>query len=240
MSLLCGSCPGCAVARDSFGVDVRGAYVAALLGNPNTGKSTLFNALTGLRQHTGNWPGKTVARREGLYRAADGTPVTLVDLPGAYSLNAQSRDEEAAAEFLMAGACDVAVAVVDATALERNLFLVLQAMEFPPRLVVALNLMDEAVRRGIRIDAPALAEELGAPVAPIVARTGSGVSELIAAVHAAATGEADQSPRPVRLAGEVAEAVGEIEADLRRERPETPNPAWAAKRLFAGAPAGAS
>ncbi len=120
-------------------------YVVALAGNPNTGKSTVFNALTGLRQHTGNWPGKTVARAEGGFSYGD-QRYKLVDLPGTYSLLSTSYDEEVARDFILFGQPDVTVIVVDATRLERNLNLALQVLEITDRAVVCLNLMDEAQR----------------------------------------------------------------------------------------------
>ena len=126
-------------------------YIVALAGNPNTGKSTVFNALTGLRQHTGNWPGKTVARAEGGFQHA-GRKARIVDLPGTYSLQAGSTDEEVARDFLLFGEPDVTVVVVDATRLERNLNLVLQVLEITDRVVICLNLMDEARRHGIAVD----------------------------------------------------------------------------------------
>ena len=145
----------------------------ALAGNPNTGKSTLFNALTGLRQHTGNWPGKTVVRAEGVF-AHEGKRVKLVDLPGTYSLQAGSTDEEVARDFLLFGRPDVTVVVVDATRLERNLNLVLQILEITPRVVVCLNLTDEARRHGVALDPAALEDRLGVPVIPAVAREKKG------------------------------------------------------------------
>ena len=123
--------------------------VVALAGNPNTGKSTLFNALTGLKQHTGNWPGKTVTRAEGGFEF-DKVRYKLVDLPGTYSLLSASHDEEIARDFLLFGRPDVTMVVVDATSLERNLNLVLQVLEITDRVVVAVNLMDEAKRKGHR------------------------------------------------------------------------------------------
>ena len=126
-------------------------FVVALAGNPNTGKSTVFNALTGLRQHTGNWPGKTVVRAEGGF-SYQGSRYKLVDLPGTYSLLSTSTDEEVARDFILFGQPDVTVIVVDATRLERNLNLVLQVLEIIDRAVVCLNLMDEAKRHGLAVD----------------------------------------------------------------------------------------
>ena len=153
-------------------------WLVALAGNPNTGKSTVFNALTGLRQHTGNWPGKTVALAEGVF-AYEGRRVKVVDLPGTYSLQAGSTDEEVARDFLLFGQPEVTVVVVDATRLERNLNLVLQILEITPRVVVCLNLMDEARRHGIALDPEALEASLGVPVVPVVARRKEGIHDLL-------------------------------------------------------------
>ncbi|MGB5304223.1 MAG: FeoB small GTPase domain-containing protein, partial [Gemmatimonadota bacterium] len=156
--------------------------VVALAGNPNTGKSTLFNSLTGLRQHTGNWPGKTVTRAEGGFEFRD-VRFKLVDLPGTYSLMAASQDEEVARDFLLFARPDCTVVVTDATALERNLNMVLQVMEVTSRVVVCVNLIDEAERKGIRVDAEELSAELGVPVVLTSARSGRGVRELVETVY---------------------------------------------------------
>lgn len=156
--------------------------VIALAGNPNVGKSTVFNALTGSRQHTGNWSGKTVANAYGAMRCGS-TPMTLVDLPGTYSLRARSAEERAARDFLASGEADVTILVADATCLERNLILVLQVLEITSRAVLCLNLMDEARRKHIRIDIRALEHALGIPVVPCAARQGRGLPELTRAVR---------------------------------------------------------
>ena len=122
-------------------------YTVALAGNPNVGKSSLFNALTGLHQHTGNWPGKTVATASGKC-CCDGAEFELVDLPGTYSLSAHSPEEEVTAEYLSLGGADAVIVVCDATALERNLYLVMQILEITERVVVCVNLMDEAEKHG--------------------------------------------------------------------------------------------
>jgi ferrous iron transport protein B len=153
----------------------------ALAGNPNTGKSSLFNALTGGRQHVGNWPGKTVTRAEGLRRVGEVT-VKVVDLPGTYSLWSASPEEEAAEEFLTSGGPDVVVAVVDSMNLERNLFLVLELAELGLPMVVAANMADVARRQGALPATAILARDLDMPVIQTVGRTGAGVDDLLAAV----------------------------------------------------------
>lgn len=158
-----------------------GDIVIALAGNPNVGKSTVFNALTGMNQHTGNWTGKTVATACGLFRK-NGKNHILVDLPGTYSLFTHSVEEEVARDFILSGKADACITVCDATCLERNLNLVLQIIEITPRTVVCINLMDEARRKKICVDIPALARELGVPVVGTSARSGKGLDELIDAV----------------------------------------------------------
>ena len=207
-------------------------YLVALAGNPNVGKSTVFNQLTGLRQHTGNWPGKTVVRAEGAF-AHQGSRVKVVDLPGTYSLQAGSVDEEVARDFILFGRPDVTVVVVDATRLERNLNLVIQILEITDRVVVFLNLMDEARRHGIGVDAPKLEAELGVPVVPGIAREGVGVDELLEAAHDVATGR--RRNRPFRLgahAPSVEGAVGELSEVLDEAYPGLPNTRWVALRLL--------
>ncbi len=142
--------------------------VLALMGNPNVGKSTLFNALTGLHQHTGNWPGKTVEVAEGSFTAA-GRRYRLVDLPGTYSMSAHSAEEEVARDYLCSGAAAGCIVVCDATCLERNLHLALQILAFYPKVLLCLNLMDEAKRKGISIDIALLSERLGVPVVGVSA-----------------------------------------------------------------------
>ncbi len=211
-----------------------GDYVVALAGNPNTGKSTVFNALTGLRQHTGNWPGKTVTRAEGGF-AYNGKRFRVVDLPGTYSLLSTSTDEEVARDFILFGRPDVTVIVADATRLERNLNLVLQVLEITDRAVVCVNLVDEAARHGITVDERRLAKDLGVPVVLTSARGGEGIRELLAAVYDVATGAARCKPYRVEsVAGPLRDAVDTLAARVSVEFPGLPNARWVALRLLEG------
>lgn len=143
--------------------------IVALAGNPNVGKSTVFNGLTGLRQHTGNWPGKTVSSARGTC-STERHIIELVDIPGTYSMLAHSQEEEVARDFLKSGEADAAIVVCDATCLERNLILALQVMEICPKVILCVNLMDEAEKRGIKIDLSLISERLGVPVVGVTAR----------------------------------------------------------------------
>ena len=173
--------------------DIRELPVIALAGNPNVGKSTVFNALTGLRQHTGNWPGKTVAAASGVCRF-HGQDYVIADLPGSYSLFAHSPEEEAAWQFIASGKTQLVIAVCDATCLERNLNLVLQLVEICPRLIVCLNLMDEAERKGVFIDRERLSQLLQVPVIGITARK----KRTIIPLMEAAEQEIKKPEHPVR------------------------------------------
>lgn len=209
-------------------------FVVALAGNPNTGKSTVFNALTGLRQHTGNWPGKTVTRAEGGFVYAN-KRFKLVDLPGTYSLLSTSTDEEVARDFILFGQPDVTVIVVDATRLERNLNLVLQVLEITDRAVVCLNLMDEAQRHNISIDVRALSKDLGVPVVAAAARQEEGIGELLKYIYEVAAGTYICRPhRLERTAPKLEKAITELSAKIKNEFPNLPNARWIALRLLEG------
>ncbi len=233
----CAHCPGGMPGREQHLVQLgvnpdTFDVLIALAGNPNTGKSTVFNALTGLRQHTGNWPGKTVARAEGTYRHA-GKRMKILDLPGTYSLQAATLDEEVARDFLLFGRPDVTVVVVDATRLERNLNLVIQVLEVTDRVVVCLNLMDEARRHGLAVDAARLAQELGVPVVPTSARRGEGIPELIAAIARVASGTERLNPfRMAALPADVEAAISQLAPAVEATFPGIPNARWVALRLL--------
>lgn len=207
--------------------------VIALAGNPNTGKSTLFNALTGLKQHTGNWPGKTVTRAEGGFEY-NHVRYKLVDLPGTYSLLSASQDEEVARDFILFGQPDCTIVVTDATALERNLNLVLQVLEITDRVIVAVNLIDEARRKGLEVDTRSLARDLGVPAVPVVARTGEGIQALLGTVDGLIKGEILTQPRRVQGTAEFQRAVAELVPMIEAMAPGVPNARWLAIRLLDG------
>jgi ferrous iron transport protein B len=234
MSTDCESCPAHAQLAQ-MGIDTSNFdHVIALAGNPNTGKSTVFNALTGLKQHTGNWPGKTVTRAEGGYQY-NNVRYKLVDLPGTYSLLSASQDEEIARDFILFGQPDCTIVVTDATCLERNLNLVLQVLEITDRVVVCVNLMDEARRKGLTVDTRSLSRDLGVPAVPTSARDGEGLSELLNAVAGVIDGATLTAPR--RAEGghtELQRAVAELLPLVEELAPGLPNARWVALRLLDG------
>lgn len=211
-------------------------FVVALAGNPNTGKSTIFNALTGLRQHTGNWPGKTIARAEGAF-SLGGKHFKMVDLPGTYSLLSATDDEEVARDFILFGRPDVTLVVADATRLERNLNLVLQVLQITDKAILCVNLIDEARAHGITVDERGLARDLGVPVVLTAARQGQGVDRLLQEIDDMANGRTTCRPHRLKFnqAG-LQEAMDELSGSLARVYPEVPHREWIAMRLLEGDP----
>ncbi len=205
-----------------------GERVIALAGNPNVGKSTLFNALTGMNQHTGNWPGKTVVNAQGRCRAAKNNYV-LVDIPGTYSLMAHSAEEEVARDFICFGQPDAVVVVCDATCLERNLNLVLQIIEVGVPVVVCVNLIDEAKRKHITLNIDELAARLGVPVIPTVARKKRTIQALLDRLDEACA----QTGTPITAyAPPIEEAIAALAPPLTQRLGDTFNPRWLAVRLL--------
>ncbi|WP_456445606.1 Fe(2+) transporter permease subunit FeoB [Thiolapillus sp.] len=200
----------------------------AIAGNPNCGKSALFNTFTGIRQKTGNWPGVTVDRKEGQFDLEQ-YKVRLIDLPGIYSLDASSMDEEITRDYLLSREADLIINVVDASNLERNLYFTVQLLEMGVPMVIALNMMDVARKRGILIDVDRLAEELGCPVVPVVATPGEGTAELKARMLAVATG-AESGGFALANDEVVEQAVAELETHLGDENPA--NRHWLALKML--------
>ncbi len=209
-------------------------YVITMAGNPNTGKSTVFNNLTGLRQHTGNWPGKTVSRAEGGFIYNE-KRYKVVDLPGTYSLLSTSTDEEVARDFILFGQPDVTVIVADATRLERNLNLVLQILELTDRAVLCVNLMDEARRNKLEIDIRTLSRELGIPVIPASARRKQGMNELLQAIEDVASGRYKCKPPKMKSRSQkLNHAIETLAEKIAEVYPGLPNVKWVAMRLLEG------
>jgi ferrous iron transport protein B len=196
---------------------MRDETVVALLGNPNSGKTTLFNALTGYRQHVGNWPGVTVEKKEGtLYLGS--LRVRVVDLPGVYSLTAYSIDEIIARDFVVGQRPDVVINVVDASNLERNLYLTVQLLEMDAKVIVALNMMDVAKGKRYRIDVPLIFQRLGVPVVPIVAVRNEGIDELLNRIQESIRDDTPKERLKISYGKELDGEISNLEKVIRQNQ----------------------
>jgi len=207
--------------------------IIALAGNPNVGKSTVFNSLTGLNQHTGNWPGKTVTNAQGKYKHKD-TNFIMVDIPGTYSLMVNSIEEEVARNFVCFGNPDATVIVTDATCLERNLNLVLQTLEITSHVVVCVNLLDEAKRKKIKVNLKELSKQLGVPVIGTSARSGKGLNELMDAVYDVTNKITITSPLTVKYDDTIEQAINILEPSVKALLVDKLNSRWVALKLLDG------
>lgn len=217
--------------KDMFDIEKKeDQYVIALAGNPNTGKSTVFNYLTGLKQHTGNWPGKTVATARGDFKYKD-KDYSLIDLPGTYSLFALSQEEVVARDFICFGNPDAVIVLCDANCLERNLNLAFQVMELTNKVILCINLVDEAEKKGITIDKDNLEKELGIPVVLTAARSGYGMKELLDTIDKVSSNKYEFNNKPITYGDEIENNINLIKKDLQELIPDL-NPRWLGLRLI--------
>jgi len=208
--------------------------VIALAGNPNSGKTTVFNNLTGARQHVGNWPGVTVEKKEGNC-SFRGYSIKVVDLPGVYSLTAYSPDEVVARNFIIDEKPDVVVDIVDASNLERNLYLAVQIMEMGAPLIIALNMMDEAESRRYRIDIEAISQEMGVSVIPMVANRNRGTDELMEEIVRVVDKETEASGVRIEYGREVENEISRLEEAISESSLASKySPKWLAVKLLEG------
>ena len=220
--------------KDKFGIDFKpNQKIIALAGNPNVGKSTIFNALTGLHQHTGNWPGKTVDNAQGDF-CFQNQDFLLIDLPGTYSILAHTAEEEVARQFLCFGNPDATLVVVDASCLERNLNLVLQIMEITSKILVCVNLLDEAEKKGITVNLKSLSQELNVPVIGTTARTGKGIKAIKENLYGLINGTITSHPKDFTYSAKIEHSIDQIvpllstlDLPYRKKR-------WLAMRILEG------
>jgi len=212
--------------------------IIALAGNPNVGKSTIFNSLTGLNQHTGNWPGKTVSNAQGRYTHKDKSFI-LVDIPGTYSLMANSVEEEVARDFICFGNPDATIVILDATCLERNLNLALQTIEITNNVVICVNLLDEAKRKGINVDLTKLSLLLGVPTVGTSATTGYGLKELMDIVYNLTNNEVPINPIKIKYDKVLEDSISLIEPEVKialKNIASKINPRWISLKLLENDP----
>ncbi len=224
---------GCETGRREEDVPLPGTITVALAGQPNVGKSTVFNLLTGLSQHVGNWPGKTVEFKTGAL-CYEGVNMRLVDLPGTYSLTANSPEEMVARDFILRERPDVVVVVVDAATLERNLYLLAELLALPAPVILGLNMVDVAEQQGLRVETGVLAAALGLPVVPMVASRNQGVHELVQAVVDLVHGESSYEPNRPQVREDHRQVLAELEESIRPYVPEPYPVDWTALKLLEG------
>ena len=206
------------------------SYKVALVGNPNVGKSTIFNSLTGMKQHTGNWTGKTVGNCEGKYKF-NGNYFTIVDIPGTYSLMSNSEEEEIARDFICFEKLDVTVIVIDATSLERNLNLVYQVMEISSNIIVCVNLLDEAKKKGISINFDKLSKLLGVPVVGVIGKKKKTLNSLKDIILKVCTSKIIPNPKPVKYLPIIEDSILLLSSEINLQSPIN---RWIALKLLSG------
>ena len=211
-------------------------FLIALAGQPNVGKSTVFNLLTGLSQHVGNWPGKTVAKKEGVY-VSEEVDMRIIDLPGTYSLTAFSEEERVARDFIIKKKPDVVVLIAGASALERSLYLLSELLLLGPPIVIALNMMDVADEHGIQIDFDSLKASLGIPVVPIIATKNKGLKELVSQVVSIAKGNLDEyKPSLPEVSKDHMNVYHLLVGKVKEHIPRPYTSRWAVTKLMEGDP----
>ena len=209
------------------------SYRIALAGNPNTGKSTIFNLLTGLKQHTGNWAGKTVDLKAGTFSFKE-KQYEMIDLPGTYSLFSNSKDEEIARDYIVFEKPDVTLVILDATALQRHMNLALQVMEITDRLIICINLIDEAEKMGIKINDKLLMRRLGVPVIKVSARNKTGIPMLLDTIDRVVTGAIQCTPYQLTYNEETEEKINLLLPMVQQIAGNDLPARWLALRLLDG------